>query len=228
MKITALILGAGNSSRMKAEKSKMLLEIGGIPVLRRTVEIFEAIDEIEKIIVTARACDKEEFRRILSGVRKPVLITEGGATRQTSVAGAFRLIDTDTELLLIHDGARPLVERETVLNTISCAQRTGAAAVGVPVKDTIKQVNAELEIVATPERSTLYSIQTPQIFRCSLYAQALEKAVADGVDLTDDCQLVERLGAAVTVVTGAYSNIKITTQEDIPLAESILKLRGES
>lgn len=220
----AVILGAGNGTRMGIDKSKLLLEIGGKTVIERTVETFENTPEVDEIIVVCRECDVEEFSNLLTDENVSFVI--GGDTRQQSVANAVEVIE-DCDYIIIHDGARPLVTETEIVNTLDKAQNTKAAATGVKVKDTIKVVDDELVIVETPNRSKLVSIQTPQIFEFNTYKTALEKAKEEGKDYTDDCQLVENLGLNVSAVIGSYENIKITTKSDISLAENILKQRGE-
>lgn len=224
MSNTAIILAAGNGTRMKAEKSKLLLEICGKTVIERTVETFSKISDIDEIIVVIRENDLDAFETVLS--KYDISYCFGGETRQQSVMNAIETID-DCDLLIIHDGARPLVTEEEISATIRKARETGAAAVGVTPKDTIKIVDENLQIVGTPDRSNLISIRTPQIFSFDLYKQAMEHAKEQGKDFTDDCRLVENLGKKVYAVLGEYTNIKITTPEDIPTAESILKMRGE-
>ena len=220
----AIILGAGNGTRMGMDKSKMLLEIGGKTVIKRSVAAFAELPEIDEIIVVCRERDIEAFSALLPD--EDITFVIGGKTRQQSVMNAVETIE-DCDYIIIHDGARPLVTQRAILNTLDKAQETKAAATGVAVKDTIKTVDSDLAIVDTPDRSKLISIQTPQIFDYQLYKKALEKAREDNADYTDDCQLVEKLGTKVYAVSGDYDNIKITTQSDIPLAESILKKRGE-
>ncbi|MDE6385957.1 MAG: 2-C-methyl-D-erythritol 4-phosphate cytidylyltransferase [Eubacterium sp.] len=220
----AVILGAGNGTRMGIDKSKMLLEIGGKTVIERSVAAFSDMPEIDEIIVVCRECDIELFSQLITD--EDVSFVIGGETRQQSVMNAVDTID-ECDYIIIHDGARPLVTQKAIINTLDKAQECRAAATGVTVKDTIKVVDDDLTIVDTPDRSRLISIQTPQIFDFSLYKEALRKAQADSKDYTDDCQLVENLGTKVCAVQGDYDNIKITTKSDIPLAENILKMRGE-
>ncbi|MDE6412980.1 MAG: 2-C-methyl-D-erythritol 4-phosphate cytidylyltransferase, partial [Eubacterium sp.] len=192
-------------------------------VLERSVEAFSELPEIDEVIVVCRECDIEEFSELLD---EDVTFVIGGSTRQQSVLNAVETID-ECNYILIHDGARPLVTQKAIINTLDKAQMCNAAATGVTVKDTLKIVDEDLSIVGTPNRNNLVSIQTPQIFNFELYKKALAKAVKENKDYTDDCQLVERLGEKVCVVLGDYDNIKITTKSDIPLAENILKMRGE-
>ncbi len=139
---------------------------------------------------------------------------------------AVETID-ECDYLLIHDGARPLITEKEITDTLTSAIQNGAAAVGVMVKDTIKVIDSNYQIVSTPDRSSLVSIRTPQIFEFKMYVDAVEKAKADGKDFTDDCQLIEYFGKPVFTVIGDYGNIKITTPEDLPMAEGVLKMRGE-
>ena len=216
----AIILGAGNGTRMKSEKSKLLLEIDGKTVIERSVNAFLEISDIDEIIVTLREQDIEAFSSIIEDERVTFVI--GGQTRQKSVKNAVETID-EADLIIIHDGARPLVKAEDIEKTIRAAQEFGAAATGAFVKDTIKVVDNAGFVVDTPDRKTLFAVQTPQIFDFSLYKSALEKAEKQKMDFTDDCQLIEFAGKRVKMVEGSYSNIKITTPEDIPLAQSILQ-----
>ncbi len=220
----AVILGAGNGTRMEMKKSKMLLEIGGKTVIERSVNAFLDLPEIDEIIVVCRECDVDEFSKLITDERVTFVI--GGDTRQQSVKNAVENID-GCDYLIIHDGARPFVTQQVILQTLDEAVLSGAAATGVRVKDTIKVVDDDLLITDTPNRNTLVSIQTPQIFKFDLYKKAMEKANFENRDFTDDCCLIENLGKKVYTVLGDYNNIKITTQSDISLAESILKVRGE-
>lgn len=218
----AVILGAGNGTRMGIDKSKLLLDLCGKTVIERSVEAFLNLAVIDEIIVVCRECDVEEFSRLLPD--EEVSFVVGGATRQESVRNAVETID-ECDYIIIHDGARPLVSQNTILKTLDEAQISQAAATGVYVKDTIKVIDKDLNIVDTPERSSLISIQTPQIFDFSVYKKALEKATEQKKDFTDDCRLVENLGLQVKTVIGEYENLKITTKSDVILAEALMKAR---
>ncbi len=224
MSNTAIILAAGNGTRMKADKSKLLLEINGKTVIERTVNTFSNIADIDDIIVVVRETDIPLYENVLSKYNISYCI--GGSTRQESVSNAVETVD-NADMLIIHDGARPLVTENEISNTLRVAQEKGAAAVGVRVKDTIKVVDKNNKIIDTPERSSLIAIQTPQIFKFDKYIEAMKLAKEQGKDFTDDCKLLENAGEDVFVVDGEYTNIKITTPEDIPVAESILNARGE-
>lgn len=220
---TAVVLAAGNGTRMGIDKSKLLIEIGGKTVIERSVAVFENMAEIDEIIVVCRECDVERFSELLP--QDNITFVIGGKTRQESVKNAVETID-DCDYIIIHDGARPLVTPETVVKTLDEAQIRKAAATGVYVKDTVKVVDENLNIVGTPNRKNLVLIQTPQIFDFATYKQALKKAEKEGKDYTDDCQLVENIGVECGVVIGEYENIKITTKGDVPMAESIINARN--
>lgn len=205
---------------MKTKDSKLLLKINGKTVLERSVNAFLNISDVDEIIVVAREKDIPAFSDILTDERVSFVV--GGDTRQQSVMNALDVID-DCELIIIHDGARPLIKSENIENTIRAAKENKAAAVGVFVKDTVKVVDKNGFVVSTPDRSTLFAVQTPQIFDFELYRKAAQNAREKGLDFTDDCQLVESFNQKVKTVVGSYSNIKITTPDDIVLAENLLK-----
>ncbi|WP_294910866.1 2-C-methyl-D-erythritol 4-phosphate cytidylyltransferase [uncultured Eubacterium sp.] len=223
MSNTAVILAAGNGTRMKTKDSKLLLKINGKTVLERSVNAFLNISDVDEVIVVAREKDIPAFSDILTDERVSFVV--GGDTRQQSVMNAVDVID-DCELIIIHDGARPLIKSEDIENTIRAAKENKAAAVGVFVKDTVKVVDKNGFVVSTPDRSTLFAVQTPQIFDFELYRNAAQNAREKGFDFTDDCQLVESFNQKVKTVVGSYSNIKITTPDDIVLAENLLKNEG--
>lgn len=205
---------------MKTKDSKLLLKINGKTVLERSVNAFLNISDVDEVIVVAKEKDIPAFSDILTDERVSFVV--GGDTRQQSVMNAVDVID-DCELIIIHDGARPLIKSEDIENTIRAAKENKAAAVGVFVKDTVKVVDKNGFVVSTPDRSTLFAVQTPQIFDFELYKNAAQNAREKGLDFTDDCQLVESFNQKVKTVVGSYSNIKITTPDDIVLAENLLK-----
>lgn len=205
---------------MKTKDSKLLLKINGKTVLERSVNAFLNISDVDEVIVVAREKDIPAFSDILTDERVSFVV--GGDTRQQSVMNAVDVID-DCELIIIHDGARPLIKSEDIENIIRAAKENKAAAVGVFVKDTVKVVDKNGFVVSTPDRSTLFAVQTPQIFDFELYRNAAQNAREKGLDFTDDCQLIESFNQKVKTVVGSYSNIKITTPDDIVLAENLLK-----
>lgn len=221
---TAVVPAAGSSTRMGEDK--ILMPLCDVPVLLRTLRALEDCPEIMEIIVVTRADQVVTVGQLckdaaLKKVRKVVV---GGATRTDSVLAGVREADPKSQLIAIHDAARPLVTAQVVMRAIRAAATYGAAAPAVPVKDTIK-VAAGGTVESTPDRSQLFAVQTPQVFEHGLILGALEKAVADGETLTDDCAAVERLGMAVKLTEGSYENLKLTTPEDAAAAKAILERR---
>ena len=227
MFVSVIIAAAGNSTRYGTGKSKQFLILDNTPVLIKSIQAFDEIDDVKEIIVTARKQDFEVIEDFIAqyGVRKVKHIVEGGDTRQDSIYAAVKKVDEKANLVAVHDGARPLIKRKVIESVIQKADEVDAAACAVPVKDTIKIIDSSGKIVTTPERDALRAVQTPQVFRLSLYKEAIEKAVSDGKQYTDDCQLVESMGYPVYLVDGDYENIKITTPDDLLVAEKFLSER---
>ena len=225
MKTSAVIVCAGNSTRMGGV-NKILLPLGERKVIGVTMQAFQSCENISEIIIVAREDDIPAIQAEAeaAGITKLAACTTGGSTRQESVINGIRKISKESELVAVHDGARPLVKPEHIEKVIKDASVFGGATLGVPVKDTIKTVDGGL-IIDTPPRSSLYITQTPQIFKRSLYFEGIDFALEHGLDFTDDCQLVEAIGGKVAMTTGDYTNIKITTPEDIAIAEVLLKQR---
>ena len=225
---SALVPAAGASSRMEGQ-DKLLLYLGGKPVLARTLQALDRCELIDEIIVATR---QESILKIADlckeyHITKPLKIIEGGSTRTESVLNAAMSADAHAEFFAVHDGARPLVEQELMAAVIQKAYQCAAAAPATPVKDTIKVVTDEGAVDHTPQRSTLYAVQTPQVFDASLLKAALQSAVERNSEITDDCSAVEQLGKVVYLVEGSYENIKITTPIDMAIGEKILELRGD-
>ena len=224
MNTSVVIVCAGNSTRMGGA-NKILLPLGDRLVIGVTMQAFQKCESVSEIVIVARESDipaiKSEAEA--AGITKLAACTTGGSTRQESVINGIKMISKEAELVAVHDGARPLVKPEHIEKVIRDASVFGGATLGVPVKDTIKTVDDGL-ITDTPPRSSLYITQTPQIFKRSLYFEGIDFALEHGLDFTDDCQLVEAIGGKVAMTTGDYTNIKITTPEDIKLAEVLMKL----
>ena len=224
MNTSVVIVCAGNSTRMGGV-NKILLPLGDRLVIGVTMQAFQKCESVSEIVIVARESDipaiKSEAEA--AGITKLAACTTGGKTRQESVINGIKMISKEAELVAVHDGARPLVKPEHIEKVIRDASVFGGATLGVPVKDTIKTVDDGL-ITDTPPRSSLYITQTPQIFKRSLYFEGIDFALEHGLDFTDDCQLVEAIGGKVAMTTGDYTNIKITTPEDIKLAEVLMKL----
>lgn len=221
--ISAIIACAGSFTRMNGI-NKQFAELGGIPVAVRSMLVFESVDEVTEIIVSAREQDIPEFEKLAEkyGVTKFKCAVKGGKTRQQSVFAAFMQTDKATRYIAVHDGARPLVKPEYIKKCLKDASVFGGAVLGVPVKDTIKTVDGGL-IVDTPDRSRLFAIQTPQIFRRDVYVKGINFAAEHELEFTDDCQLAEAVGVKVNLTVSDYSNIKITTPEDLAVAKILLE-----
>ncbi len=206
--------------------NKILLPLGGRLVIGVTMLAFEKCESVSEIVIVAREADIPQIKAEAeaAGITKLTACTVGGNTRQESVINGVRCISKETELIAVHDGARPLVKTEHIEKAIRDASVFGGATLGVPVKDTIKVVDDGL-ITDTPPRKSLYITQTPQIFKRSLYFEGIDFALEHGLDFTDDCQLVEAVGGKIYMTIGDYTNIKITTPEDIKLAETLLEMR---
>ena len=226
--ISVIVAAAGRGSRMKRAENKVFLPLLDKPILRYSIEAFLGRSDVAEVIVICAAHETEEMESLVSPYReiKPVKVVVGGSERQYSVANALRAVARDSELILVHDGARPLVTDEVVQSVIDGAREHRAAIAAVPVKDTIKTVGAGGVVVGTPPRSTLYAVQTPQGFDAQLLFEAYAHAEAEGFLGTDDASLVERLGTEVCIAQGDYQNIKITTPEDLIVGEALLKGRS--
>ena len=219
----ALVAAAGSSSRMGGI-NKLLEPLDGIPVLVRTLTALERAQRVDSIVIAPREEDLITVSQLCKtyGITKCKKVIRGGEDREHSVLLAALEADPDTELLAVQDGARPLVSPDLIDRVIEAAQRCGAAAPAVPVKDTVKTVREDGAVEETLERSRLRAVQTPQVFEASLLKAALQAALEEGAALTDDCSAVERLGKVVYLIEGEETNLKITTPTDLILAEALL------
>ena len=228
MKTVAIIPSAGKGKRMKKEVSKPYLLLADKPILAHTLSPFEESPLVHEVIVTVSPgeieyCRREEIEAF--HLTKVSRVLAGGKERQDSIWEGLKKVPSDCGIVIIHDGARPLVTRRLIESSIEAAQRYGAVVTAIPLKDTVKLVSREREVIETPVRHTLMTIQTPQAFRFDVIRKAYEKAYRDGFYGTDDSSLVERIGIKVRVSPGTYENLKITTPEDLLLAEVLLKQR---
>lgn len=223
--VAAVIVAAGKGVRMQAPLRKQYLSLAGLPILTRTLIVFDGCDLIDDIYLVIPKADLDFCREKIVGrvtfTRKLHLVF-GGARRQDSVYNGLQKIDPDCSIVVIHDGVRPFVSIEQVVATIKEARAFGACILGVPAHDTLKQVDATENIVHTLQRDNIWLAQTPQTFRCDLIKKAHEKAKADGYLGTDDASLVERLGEPVKIIPGSRGNIKITHKEDLEIAQCLL------
>ena len=222
-----MVAAAGGSTRMGQPKQH--IQLGQHPVLIRTLLTLQSVDAIDEILLIGRGEDIPHFTTLAAqaGVTKLRTAVEGGDTRQASVARGLAALPSHTTLVGIHDGARPLVRGEDVTAVIAAAAEMGGAALAVPVKDTLKRTDQNGYILDTPDRANLWRVQTPQVFDRAALCAAMEQALAEGWDFTDDCQLMERAGHPVRLVTGLDTNLKLTTPEDIRLAQAILSIDKE-
>ena len=225
--VCAIIAAAGRGRRMGSDKGKQLMLLNGKPVLARTLEAIASCPQVDRLVIVTEyehIASVEELATNLD-LGRPFTIVAGGSERQYSVANALKAVPDQAEIILVHDGARPLILPGQVEAVIEAARTYGAAGLAAPVKDTIKNVNREGFAIGTPDRNYLWAIQTPQVFKAELLRKAYSQAEADGFIGTDDASLVERMGVAVKLVNGGYENIKITTPEDVCIAESLLARR---
>lgn len=223
--VTVVITAAGKGTRMNSDINKQYIKIAGMPVLARTIDAFQQCVDIDDIIVVVneedinfcrhRIVEKYNFSKVRS-------LVSGGAERQNSVYKGLRSVNETCKIVLIHDGARPFVTNKNILDCINSARAYGACGIGVKLKDTVKISDENCFVAATPDRSSLWSIQTPQAFEYGIIMDAHEKAILSGYIGTDDMVLVERQGIPVKIVEGNYQNIKITTPEDLAVGESII------
>ncbi len=223
--VTVIFPAAGASRRMGCGKNKIFLEIAGEPVLIRTLKIFSQVERVKKLIVVVGADEVEIVEELLKSTPnlKSWQVTIGGSERQYSIANGLKFVPATSEIILVHDAARPLVSVQTIDAVIDAAEKFGGAIAAVPEKNTIKVIDAEGFVKNTPPRSNLVEVQTPQGFRREILFRAYSQAETDNFLGTDDASLVERIGAQIKVIRSDYRNIKITTPEDIDIAESFLR-----
>ncbi|MBR6513994.1 MAG: 2-C-methyl-D-erythritol 4-phosphate cytidylyltransferase [Clostridia bacterium] len=223
--VCAIIVAGGSGSRMGGNVTKQMMELDGIPVVVRTILAFEKTPAVKDIIIVAKADEIDIYKEFVKkySFKKVRRIVKGGDTRQESVLNGFKKIDDDCDFVAIHDGARCLVTPKIIEKVLHEAELHEAASAANPVKDTVKITNKEGFVLSTPDRATLWAAQTPQIFRADLYRAAAFMALKEGYGATDDNSLVEHLGGKVKMVDCGYRNIKITTPEDIYIAQMLLK-----
>ncbi len=228
-KVYAIIPAAGTGRRMGGSILKQYIMLGDKPVLAHTLSAFDRAESVDCIVLAVSLDEREYIEKEIVkryGIKKPVTYTPGGRERQESVKNALEAIE-DCDIVVVHDGVRPLVVPGVIEGAIQEARRYGAAVAGMPVKDTIKVVSPAGFAVNTPDRTRLWQIQTPQAFQLRLLKEAHKRAAEDGFLGTDDSSLVERLGHPVKLIEGGYGNIKITTPEDVDLALYMMKLYDE-
>jgi 2-C-methyl-D-erythritol 4-phosphate cytidylyltransferase len=223
MKVGAIIAAAGFGRRMKTDRPKQLLALNGTPILVHTIRKFDGCPAITYIIVTAPRESSEEVTDLVNsaGFKKSVTVIEGGERRQDSIAMGLQQLHPGTDIVAVHDGVRPFVSIEDIENVVRQAAQSGAAILGVPIVDTVKQAEREF-VESTLTREHLILAQTPQVFRTEILKEAFERAATDEYYGTDESSLVERLGHPVAIVRGSERNIKITRPSDLTLARAFL------
>ena len=225
--VSCIVAAGGSGSRMGAEKNKLFLTVRGIPVIAHTLMALEKSGYIDEIVLSAREEDMPELKRIIDqfGITKATSIVRGGAYRSASVKAAMAAVSEIADVVAVHDGARPLIEESAIGVAVESAAKSGAAAVGVRPKCTLKRADKDGFITETVDRSEMFEIQTPQVFTKEILERAYSAEESVLEKATDDCSLAERLGVRILVVEGSYRNIKVTTPEDIVIAECLLEER---
>jgi 2-C-methyl-D-erythritol 4-phosphate cytidylyltransferase len=227
--VHAIIVAAGKGIRMSNTVRKQYIALDGIPMLSRTLGVFDHCDRIDRIIMAVPKDDIDYCRNEIipaANMKKEAILVRGGPRRQDSVYNSLKAIETDDGIVLIHDGVRPFVEPEDLVVCIDSAKKHGACILGIPAFDTVKHVNAKNEIIETQKRDMLWLAQTPQAFQLKLIKKAHEIAKQEGFRGTDDASLVERLGEVVKIMPGSRNNIKITSQEDLKLALALIQINA--
>lgn len=222
---SAIIVAAGNSTRMGYKLSKQLIPLNGHAAIEYTIKAFQNCPLINEIIIVARPADIEDIAHIAFEFKKVSAVTAGGDERIDSVKRGIRAADKRATHYAIHDGARVLITPEQIEKAVNAAFGCRAASLGTPVTDTVKIADGEGVILSTPDRSTMWAVQTPQVFERELYRRALDNALENGLTVTDDCSMVEAIGERVRIIMGEYSNIKLTTPVDVTIAEALLAKR---
>lgn len=228
MRYYVVIPAAGQGKRMNAGKNKQFIDLKGEPIIIHTLKVFESDEACAGIVLAVNENEMEVFEELIETYQltKVIKLVGGGKERQHSVYNGLTCIDDENAVVLIHDGARPFITHDIIHRLVHVTEKTGAAVIAVPVKDTIKRVKDGV-IRDTMERSSLWSVQTPQAFRLSLVKEAHHQAAQEGYLGTDDSSLVERIPHDVVIVEGSYYNIKLTTPDDLIYAEAILKNKKE-
>ncbi|WP_035350893.1 2-C-methyl-D-erythritol 4-phosphate cytidylyltransferase [Fictibacillus gelatini] len=220
---SVVIPAAGQGKRMKAGKNKLWIELAGKPILSHTIQVFENDPWCREVILVGNTNELDQLEHLKASYQfcKVTQIVPGGEERQQSVFEGLKRLTGDDSIVLIHDGARPFIGQDSIHQLVQLTEKTGAAVIAVPIKDTVKKV-MDHQVVTTIDRSSLWAVQTPQAFRLSIVFDAHKQAAQENYIGTDDASLVERYGQTVSIVEGDYFNIKLTTVEDLVIAKAIL------
>ena len=219
----AVIVAAGTASRMGGI-DKVMAQLGGVPLIVHSLRAFQECDAVSEIVVVTREDLIVKITNLCKDYPKVTAVVAGGKTRQESVHNGLNTLSNKVKLAAIHDGARPLITWQVIDRAIRAANSYGAAAPAVSVKDTIKVVTGGV-VKETPDRATLQAVQTPQVFDFDMLRAAHKKLAQDGVEVTDDCAALERMGMSVKIVEGDERNLKVTTPMDLKIAELLLEER---
>lgn len=223
--VSVIIAAAGQGKRMRRKMNKTFISLLHKPVFSYSVRTFDDCPAVHRLVIVVGPEETSQMEKLLNGMKlcKPWQVVAGGSERQYSIANALTALNQKNGIIVVHDGARPLMETILVEEVIHAAMKFRAAVAGVPVKDTVKLADANNFVSQTLQRDHLWAIQTPQAFAAEVLNEAYRQAMAEGFLGTDDSALVERIGIPVKVVTGSYYNIKITTPEDLHVAETFLR-----
>jgi len=222
VRTVAIVPSAGSGRRLKARIKKPFVPLGSKPMAIHALKVLDACDAIDGIIVASEKSSLTKFKTLIkkAGIRKMIAVVAGGRTRFESVRNCLAKVDDSFDIVLIHDAARPLVDKALIRKSIALCKKTGACVVAVRETDTVKLADKDLFIKSTLDRTRIFRAQTPQVFRRDIIRKAYALAPADTV--TDDASLVEMLGIRIKILEGSYRNIKITTREDLKIAEALL------
>ena len=222
--VTAIIVAAGKSERMGTGTDKAFLNLGPKPVLAWSLLAFERCSDVDQVVLVVRKDQIMATKALVRmfGISKIRAVVSGGAKRQDSVMNGLKEVDSDTRIVVVHDGARPCVKPETITETVKLARRTGAAVVGCHIWDTVKLVEKGTTVTRTEDRTKLWAVQTPQAFSASIIRRAYANVAAKKLDVTDDASAVELLGEPVKIFETNTPNLKITTVEDLQIAAAVV------
>ncbi|KAF7025110.1 hypothetical protein CFC21_037345 [Triticum aestivum] len=220
--VSVVLLSGGQGKRMGANMPKQYLPLLGVPIALHSLKTFCGMKEVKEVVVVCDPSYKNLFEGSVENLQIPIKFTTPGKERQDSVFNGLQEIDGDSELVCVHDSARPLVSSEDVKKVLEDAAVHGAAVLGVPVKATIKEANSDSFVVKTLDRKTLWEMQTPQVMKPNLLKDGFELVKRDGLEVTDDVSIVECLKHPVYITEGSYTNIKVTTPDDMLLAERLM------
>ncbi|KAE8789946.1 2-C-methyl-D-erythritol 4-phosphate cytidylyltransferase, chloroplastic-like [Hordeum vulgare] len=220
--VSVILLSGGQGKRMGANMPKQYLPLLGVPIALHSLKTFCAMKEVKEVVVVCDPSYKNVFEGSAENLQIPIKFTTPGKERQDSVFNGLQEINGDSELVCVHDSARPLVSSEDVKKVLEDAAVHGAAVLGVPVKATIKEANSDSFVVKTLDRKTLWEMQTPQVMKPNLLRDGFELVKRDGLEVTDDVSIVEYLKHPVYITEGSYTNIKVTTPDDMLLAERLM------